>query len=200
MIIRRTEASPPKNGRRYLVLAVCRISTDNQNEMSLEDQLAFYHEWLRANLDGEYDIHVISSRGSGELLDRAELIELSEKIDSGEYDLVITEDVGRIARRIHASLICEAAEDSKTRVVAINDHVDTLDENWLQNAFFATKRHESNNHDTSRRIQRSLRNRFLKGEMVGQLRDEWQRLLTADGITLAAGLHEVDSSPLAGTL
>ena len=162
-------APGPKRGSRYRVLAVCRISTDKQNEMSLDDQLALYHEWLRARLDGDYDIEAISSRGSGELLDRAELIELSGKIESGEYDLVIAEDLGRIARRTKVLLLCEAAEDSATRIVAINDHVDTLEDGWGQNASFATMRHESYNRDTACRIQRSLRNRFTTGVLVTQL-------------------------------
>ncbi len=65
--------------------------------------------------------------------------------------------------------LLEAAEDSNTRVVAINDMVDTFDEGWRQSAFFATMRHESYNKDNSRRIQRSLRNRFTNGQMVHTL-------------------------------
>lgn len=169
MILRSKEVSPPKIGSRYRVLAVCRISTEHQNELSLDDQLALYKGWLDRELPGPYTLEKISSRGSGEVLDREELLELSEKIESGEYDLVIAEDLGRIVRRIHAMVICESAVDTNTRVVAINDHVDTAVEGWQQSALFATFRHESYNADTSRRIRRSLRNRFLNGGVVGTL-------------------------------
>lgn len=165
-MIYRQPVPPPKNGRYYRVIAVCRISTDHQSEMSLDDQRALYDEWLDRNLDGHRKVEVIAGRGSGEILDRAEYIDLCDRIDSGDYDLVITEDLGRICRRVHSLLVCEAGVDSATRVVAINDYVDTLDENWHQNAAFASVRHESYNRDTSGRIKRTLRNRFTQGGIV----------------------------------
>ena len=164
------EVPPPKKGSKYRGVAVCRISTEHQDEMSLDDQLALYREWLAACLDGQHELDVLATQGSGEILDRAEFIELSKRVQSGEYDFVIAEDLGRIARRVQVMVLCEMAEDTATRVIAINDRVDTLDEDsWRQNAFFATMRHESYNKDTSRRIQRSHRNRFANGDMVRQL-------------------------------
>lgn len=170
MSFRRIEVPLPKNGRRYRGVAVCRISTVNQNEMSLDDQAALYRERLPDFFDGPYDMEIMATQGSGELLDRAEFIELSQKVASGEYDFVIAEDLGRIARRIQVMILCEEGEDTATRIIAINDRVDTLEtESWRQNAFFATMRHESYNRDTSKRIRRSHRNRFVNGDMVGQL-------------------------------
>ncbi len=164
------EVPPPKNGTTYRGIAVCRISKETQDEMSLEDQEALYLEQLPDYFDGRYELEVMATQGSGEILERAEFIELSQKIDAGQYDFVICEDLGRIARRIQVMILCEAAEDSATRVIAINDRVDTLDETgWRQNAFFATMRHESYNRDTSQRIRRSQRNRFANGGMVTQL-------------------------------
>ncbi|TWU18613.1 recombinase family protein [Allorhodopirellula heiligendammensis] len=170
MTFGRIEVPPPKNGRRYRGIAVCRISTDKQNEMSLDDQAALYHERLPYFLEDPYDLEVMASQGSGELLDRVEFIELSEKIESGEYDFIVAEDLGRIARRVQVIGLCEAAEDTATRIIAINDHVDTLEtESWRQPAYFAAMRHESYNRDTSNRIKRSHRNRFANGDMVRQL-------------------------------
>ena len=123
MSLRRHQPDPrPKNGRFFKVLAVCRISTEHQNEMSLQDQLALYDEWLTRELDEDFRIEQIASRGSGEVLDRAELLEITEKVESGDYDIVIAEDLGRICRRMQAVIICEAAVDSNTRLIAINDH------------------------------------------------------------------------------
>ncbi len=163
------EVSTPKQGSRYRGVAVCRISKESQDKMSLEDQLAYYHEWLKKNLDGEYELTVLASQGSGELLERADFLTLTEMADEGAFDFFIAEDIGRIARRTQAMILCELAEDTATRVIAINDGVDTLNDDWRQNATFATMRHEAYNRDTAFRIRRTHRNRFLTGEMVRQV-------------------------------
>ncbi|MGZ0172539.1 MAG: recombinase family protein [Planctomycetales bacterium] len=162
---RNVELPPPKRGGKHLLLGVCRISTEHQNEMSLNDQLALYHEWAKKEYPDGYEMDDISSRDSGEALDRAEFLDLSERIDSGRYDCVVTEDLGRMARRLHTVLLCEAGEDTRTRIVAINDRVDTFVNGWKQNAVFASLRHESYNEDTSYRIRRSLRARFATGKL-----------------------------------
>jgi site-specific DNA recombinase len=162
---RNIELPPPKRGGKYRLLGVCRISNEHQNEMSLSDQLALYHEWAKQEFSDGYEMDKISSRDSGEALDRAEFLDLTTRIESGQYDCVVTEDLGRIARRLHTVLLCEAAEDSRTRIVAINDRVDTLVKGWKQNAVFASLRHESYNEDTAFRIRRSLRGRFATGKL-----------------------------------
>ena len=155
----------PKNGRIVKVIGVGRISTDNQDELSLGDQEALYREHLRRKLpEGtEFEITVIATRGSGQILDRIEFIELCEMVESGEYDIVIAEDLGRIVRRMQAYIFCEEAEDTATRVIAINDYIDTKDDGWRQATFFASFKHESFCRETARRIRRTLRNRFREG-------------------------------------
>ena len=156
----------PKKGRKFEVIGVCRISTDHQDEMSLSDQEAYYREYLDRTYGTEnYNLTIVAGRGSGQYLDREEYLELCAKVESGKYDAVVSEDLSRIVRRVHAYLFCELGEDSSTRVIAINDFVDTKDANWRQAAFFATFRHESYCRDTSQRIQRSLRNRFMDGRV-----------------------------------
>jgi DNA invertase Pin-like site-specific DNA recombinase len=154
----------PRNGHRLKILAVCRISTLNQDERSLEDQEALYRNWLTRHTDLPFDITVIASQGSGECLDRTEYLRAIELVESAELDLVITEDLGRICRRVHAHIFCELCEDFQTRLIALNDHVDTEREDWRLGSFFAVMRHETYNRDTSQRIRRSLRNRFQQGE------------------------------------
>ena len=89
-----------------------------------------------------------------------------ELVESSRFDLVITEDLGRICRRVHAHIFCETCEDHETRLIAINDSVDTERDDWRLGSFFAVMRHESYNRDTSQRIRRSLRNRFSQGGVV----------------------------------
>lgn len=155
-----------RNGHQLAVLGIARISTDHQNALSLEDQQALYHRWLTDHTDWPYQLTMISGRGSGECLDREEALRASNEVESGTYDLVIAEDLGRIFRRIHAQLFCELCEDVGTRLIALNDHVDTAQDNWRVLAGFASMRHEMYNSDTSKRIRRSLRHRFERGGVV----------------------------------
>jgi DNA invertase Pin-like site-specific DNA recombinase len=158
--------SKPKFGGIFHVIGVGRISKKSQDELSLGDQKAYYSKWLdREYGAGNYRLTVIATQGSGQILDRDEFIELCDMVASGKYDLVIAEDIGRIVRRIHAVIFCEEAEDTATRVVGINDPVDTAVAGWEQNAIFASFKHSAFCKDTSERIKRTLRNRFLQGQI-----------------------------------
>jgi DNA invertase Pin-like site-specific DNA recombinase len=155
-----------RSGGVLKVLGIARISTEHQDRLSLADQEALYRAWLAQHSTLPFDLSMIRGRGSGECLDRAEAFQATAAVETGGFDLVISEDLGRIFRRVHAQLFCELCEDVGTRLIAINDHVDTGREDWKLHAFFATMRHEMCNADTGKRIRRSLRNRFLQGGVV----------------------------------
>lgn len=157
--------SRPKNGHTLKVIGVGRISTEHQDELSLGDQKVLYSKHLKQMFppDTKFDITPIASRGSGQRVDRKEFIGLCKMVESGEYDIVIAEDLARIVRRMQAYTFCEDAEDANTRVIAINDFIDTANGNWRQTTFFASFRHENYCLDTSKRIRRTLRNRFCQG-------------------------------------
>ncbi|HUQ69010.1 MAG TPA: recombinase family protein, partial [Planctomycetaceae bacterium] len=152
-----------KNGRQLRVLIVARISTDKQDEKSLADQIAYCREHVADLTNLPCDWCEIQSQGSGEHLDRPELLRLTALIEEGDWDLLICEDLGRICRRIHAIVFCEHCEDCDTRVIAINDSVDTADDDWREQSCFAAMRHERYNKDTAKRIRRTHRNRFIQG-------------------------------------
>jgi DNA invertase Pin-like site-specific DNA recombinase len=155
-----------RNGRTVMVLGIARISTVHQNLLSLEDQEALYRRWLDQRLRQPYNLRMIAGRGSGENLDREEARLARAEVETARYDLVIAEDLGRIFRRVHAQLFCELCEDYDTRLIAINDQVDTAQENWRVLAGFANMRHEMYNADTAKRIRRSHRARFMQGGIV----------------------------------
>jgi hypothetical protein len=155
----------PRKGN-LVAVVVARISTLKQDERSNDDQDVFDRRWLTDRYDGPVEWKLIASRGSGEFLDREELLELERLIESDEIDVVICEDLARICRRIRAYELCELAVDHGVRVIAINDHVDTAKSDWQMSAFFAAFRHESYNRDTAARIRRTQRNRFQSGGMV----------------------------------
>ncbi len=148
------------------VLGIARISTEHQEEVSLDAQKSLIQRWLDEHWEGPYELTMISGRGSGERLDRDDVRRAWEGLDSERYDLVIAEDLGRIMRRTEALRFCETAEDVSTRVIALNDHLDTAQENWRLTAMFATLHHEQHNADISKRIRRSLRERFRNGGAV----------------------------------
>jgi DNA invertase Pin-like site-specific DNA recombinase len=157
---------PPRNGVELRVLRIARISTDHQDVRCLDDQSAFNEQYVRHRYDGPARFDTIQGRGSGEILDRKDLADAEAAVESGVYDLVVVEDLGRICRRNRAIDFCELCEDAGTRLIAINDSIDTARDDWRLNAFFASFKHESGNKDTARRIRRSLRNRFEQGGVV----------------------------------
>lgn len=157
---------PPKNGVVYQVLIVARISTEHQDPRSLSDQETLCRQWADSNVSGQTNVRVIESQGSGELLDRQELRDLETAIESNKYDFLIVEDVGRICRRHRVHDFLEMAIDNDTRVIAINDHIDTLVDDWKLKISFASMHHEISNADTGKRIRRTLRSRHMQGLVV----------------------------------
>jgi DNA invertase Pin-like site-specific DNA recombinase len=93
-------------------------------------------QYVLEHYDGAVEWHIITSRDSGEYLDREELVRLEALIESGTVDVVICEDLARICRRTRAYDLCELAVDNTVRLIALNDHVDTSRDDWHLNAFF----------------------------------------------------------------
>jgi len=156
----------PRDGAMLRVILIARISTVHQDARSLEDQAALCERHVRDHYPGPVQFTLIQGRGSGETLDRQDLADAEAAVESGAYDLVVVEDLGRICRRNRAIDFCELCEDAGTRLIAVNDSIDTARDDWRLNAFFASLKHESGNKDTSRRIRRSLRHRFEQGGVV----------------------------------
>ncbi len=156
----------PRNGVMLMVLIIARISTVHQDLRSLADQIALCERYVRDRYSGPVQFVPIQSQGSGELLDRAELAQAEAEVESGRFDLVVVEDLGRVCRRNRAIDFCELCEDACTRLIAINDSLDTSRDDWRLNALFASFKHESGNKDTSKRIRRTLRNKFEEGGVV----------------------------------
>ncbi len=156
----------PRNGHTLKVLSVRRVSDPGpgkQDIRSLDDQGALHERWIKDHIDQPYEVKVLAGSGSGECLERVEYLELLELVDSDQWDLVLTEDLGRILRRIQAHMFCEACVDHRTRLIAINDHVDTAEAGWEDRSIISAWHHERSNRDTSDRIKRSHRSRFQQG-------------------------------------
>ena len=153
-------------GCAYQIIIVCRVSSPGpgkQDPRSLDDQESLVRSLIAENIPGQYEVTMIRGSGSGELLDRKELLELIDRIETGRYDIVFCEDTSRISRRMKSFEIFELCEDHNTRLIALNDHVDTANPSWRDVCILATLHHERCNRDTSDRIKRSHRNRFIGG-------------------------------------
>lgn len=153
-------------GPTHRVVIVTRISNKNQDMRACGDSAAYCRQWAKQNLPGECVIQVIESQGSGERLDRQELRQLEDMVLNNEVTIVLCEEASRLARRNYVITFCEDCEDAGIRFVAINDHVDTFEKDWRLNAFFASIKGEISNRDTSTRIRRTLRERFVQGGIV----------------------------------
>ncbi len=154
-----------KHGKTLRAIAITRISTIHQDPRSNDDQFDLVRRWVDDRYDGPIDWTRISGQGSGETLDREQVAEAERLVETGQFDLVILEDLSRHLRRIHAVIFCELCEDKSTRLIAINDSIDTT-KDWRLHALFASIKNEQYNRDTSNRIKRSHRNRFTQGGIV----------------------------------
>ena len=71
--------------------------------MSLEDQIDHAKEVVAELYDGRIEWRTIATKGKGErLVDRPELEEIQVALRSGELDLLVMEDMGRLVRGAEA--------------------------------------------------------------------------------------------------
>jgi len=119
-----------RDGMVLRVLIVARIGTIRQDVRSLDDQVAVSKQYVDKGYAGPVDYIVITGQGGCERLDRKELHDAEALIDAGALDLVIVADLARLCRRNRAVDICELCEDRDTRLIAINDNLDTAGPDW----------------------------------------------------------------------
>ena len=160
---------PSNSTRATRVVIVARISTNHQDPLSLVAQTAMCKKYIEDHFPGPHEFRTLATQGSGERLDRAEIAELDELIEKHKVDVVIAEDLGRILRRMHAFLLCEACVDADIRLIAINDRIDTGEANWRMATLFAAFKHEQANADTAMRLTRQLDFNFLGGGCIQHL-------------------------------
>ena len=148
----------PRNGYSLVVGIPGRISgCENQKEISLEDQVDHAKDVAYEMYDGEIEFRTITTTGKGERLDRPELLEIENWLRSRELDFLIVEDLGRIVRGAEAHRLCGIAVDHGTRVLSVNDDIDTNQPDWEARSMEACKEHMKHNEHTSRRIKQKKR-------------------------------------------
>jgi len=163
-VSRQQDPIRPRNGHTLVVGIVARISGgQNQKELSLDDQIDHAKQVVAELYDGPVEYRVIATTGKGERLDRPELAEVEAMLRSGELDLLIAEDIGRIVRGTAVSELCGIAVDNGVRVIAPNDCIDTAEDTWEEDVISACRDHVGHNVHTSKRLKHKLMNRFKQG-------------------------------------
>ena len=164
MSIYRPQKTQPKNGHTVVVLNPARISgCESQKDESLDDQQEHAREVAQELVEGfEIEYRVIATKGKGEDLLRPELAEIEAQLRTGEIDLLILEDIGRLVRGTEASRLIGVAVDHGTRVVSPNDCIDTADDSWEEDVISACRDHVGHNVHTSKRLKKKLMLRFKR--------------------------------------
>lgn len=156
-------------GRPLRVCRICRISTAHQDERSLDEQDFQAEEELSSCYTGPVEWLDIRSQGSGDLLDTEAHHELERVIKERQADLVLLEDLGRIARRIDTHAFCELCVLHGVRLISIREQVDTVIEGWEDVSILSLWHHERSNRETSKRIKRTKRGRFVTHGPIHQV-------------------------------
>jgi hypothetical protein len=142
---------------------VARISgCQNQKELSLDDQVDHVKEMVAEMFDGPVEYVTIATRGKGERVDRPELEDIERRLRERQLDILGAEDLGRLVRGATAAWLCGIAVDNGTRVLSVNDGIDTADDTWEGDVLEACAEHVGHNAHTSKRLKYKLMNRFKK--------------------------------------
>jgi hypothetical protein len=181
-MIRTTVPLVPKDpGGPLRVLVIGRISTVHQNQANIEASYRYVEEYLKQIYPGPTCIKYLGEQASGMRTDRATIREAEDEIDTGTWDLAITEDLGRFYRNPrHQYVFVQDAVDQETRVICIGDNLDTADDNWEVAMGAASLRHGLVIPDTRRRVKRTALYAFHQGGMVQKIRYGYRKLTKAE--------------------
>jgi len=168
---------PKDPGGPLRVIIIGRISTVHQQEESIEASYQYVEEYLRQIYHGPLEIKHLGERASGMLAERATMREAEDLIATGQWDVVIAEDLSRIFRNPrHQYNFVQDVVDSDTRLICIADNLDTASENWETMMGAATLRHGLTVPDTRRRVRRTATYAFHRGGMVQKVRYGYRKL------------------------
>lgn len=165
-------------GRPLKVLLYARYSTDVQKKHSIKAQVDYCRRFLAALDVTECKVCVISDEGlSGELRSRPGIDRVWEHIRDGSIDLLLVEDSSRLYRNEAACMeLVGLAVDQEIRTIAINDFVDTGEEDWEERLQEAAQHHAKSNRFASMRIKRTHEELWEEGAAIGLLRPGYRRV------------------------
>lgn len=159
------------------VLVIGRVSTIHQDIQNIDASYLYVERHLQQLWKGPMRIKHLGEQGSGMLTERATILEATDEIATGRWDLVIMEDLSKVYRnpRWQYAFVQDAI-DAETRVILIGDNIDTADDNWEVAMGTATLRHGLHIPDTRRRVRRTADYSFQGGGMVQKHRFGYRKL------------------------
>ncbi|REJ64989.1 MAG: hypothetical protein DWQ31_19585 [Planctomycetota bacterium] len=172
----------PKNSDGVLrVILIGRVSkpkeSDEQTQLTIESSFEAIKDFLADVYKGPMDIRRFGEQISGMVVDRETILEVWELIESGEWDLVIAEDLSRVYRNPrHQMAFVQDCVDAEMRCICIADSLDTCNEDWEIMLGVATLRHGMHVPDTKRRVSRTATYAFHNGGMVLQVKAGYRKL------------------------
>jgi len=179
---------PKRPGSPLRTIVIGRLSkpkdTDEQTEETIESSYAFAERFLADVYQGPLEIRHLGEQISGMVADRASILGAIELIESGQWDLVLAEDLSRIYRNPrHQYIFVQDCVDAGTRLICVADVLDTADDNWKMMLGAATLRHGLYVPDTRRRVRRTATHAFHRGGMVMKLKFGYRKLTREEAAT-----------------
>jgi hypothetical protein len=160
-----------------MVLMIGRVSTPHQDIKNIEASYEDDERFLNLIYEGPAHIKRLGEQGSGMLVDRATIVEAEKDIESGEWDLVLMEDLSKAYRNPrYQHAFVQNCVDTDTRLICIGDNLDTEDPNWEVMTGAATLRHGLHIPDTRRRVRRTATFAFHHGGMALKVRFGYRKL------------------------
>ena len=175
-----------------------RKPTDEATEMTIESSMNYAREYLEKVHSGPIEFRYLGEQISGMVVDRATIQEVYELLRTGEIDLILVEDLGRIYRNPRFQYVfVQDVVDFETRLISVADGLDTPDENWETMLSVAAVRHGLVVPDTRRRVVRSAKGELHHGGMVLKTRFGFRKLTREEansGNFGPAGLRKIHRS------
>lgn len=179
----------PKNPNGPLrVISIGRLSRPKETQEQTFDSLEAIRKENERMLVQLYpdpkEILYLAEQISGTVAERETIRIVWDLVATGEWDLIIAEDLSRIFRnpRYQYAFVQDAV-DAGIRVICFADNLDTADENWETQLACASVRHGLTVPDTRRRIRRKATDTFSKGGQVGKVRVPYLRVSREDALS-----------------
>ena len=173
------------------IISIGRLSqpkeTADATQQSLEAIRCENERLLKSIYSGPTIVRYQAEQISGMIADRQTMTEIWELVETGEWDLIIAEDLSRVFRNPRFQLaFLQDALDKQIRVICFADNLDTADDNWETAALIAPVRHGLSIPDGRRRIKRTATASFKSGGMVVKHKAFYARVSKEDA---AAGKY-----------
>lgn len=150
--------------------------TEDATQATIESSYIPVDVFLDREFRGPKEIRYLGEQINGFVTDRATLIETWSLIETGEWDVVICEDLGRVFRNPrHQIGFVQDCFDAQIRCICLADQIDTADDNWEWMLSVATVRHGMHVPDTRRRLKRKTTYSFEHG-VVQKLKFGYRKL------------------------